>query len=131
MAEIVTNIDNSCVGKVHIADDVIATIAGTAAMEIEGIAAMAGNISDIAELLGKKNLSKGVKVTVLDDAASFELNIFVKNGFKIPEICEKVQEKVKTAVETMTGLCVSEVNINVNGLTTEKTISKKDSKLDF
>jgi len=130
MAEIITNTGEDFTGKINIADEVIATIAGTAAMEIEGVASMVGNISDIAELLGKKNLSKGVKLEINEQEVSVELNLFIKNGYKIPEVCANVQDRVKTAVETMSGLKVVEVNVNISGLATEKPASKKDAKLN-
>ena len=120
MAEILTGEDSGFLGKINIADEVIATIAGTAAMEIEGVAFMsAGNISDTLERLGKKNFSKGVKLEIFENVISVELNIFIKTGHKLPETSQKVQERVKTAVETMTGLEVSEVNVHVVGLATE------------
>jgi len=128
MAEILTSGSEGFLGKISIADEVIATIAGTAAMEIDGVAFMAaGNITDIAERLGKKNFSKGVKLEINENAATVELNLFIKSGYKIPEISEKVQDRVKTAVETMTGLDVVEVNVNISGLSTEKSGGKKDS----
>jgi len=128
MAEIITSSNEDFTGKINIADEVIATIAGTAAMEIEGVASMVGNISDIAELLGKKNLSKGVKLEIVEQNANIELNLFIKSGYKIPEVCSNVQDRVKTAVETMTGLNVVEVNVNISGLATEKPVAKKDTK---
>ena len=128
MAEIITNSGEDFTGKINIADEVIATIAGTAAMEVEGVASMVGNISDIAELLGKKNLSKGVKLEVNEMDASIEINLFIKSGYKIPEVCADVQDRVKTAVEVMSGLNVIEVNVNVSGLATEKPAAKKDVK---
>ena len=128
MAEIITNAGEDFTGKINIADEVIATIAGTAAMEVEGVASMVGNISDIAELLGKKNLSKGVKLEINEQEASIELNLFIKSGYKIPEVCADVQDRVKTAVEIMSGLNVTEVNVNVSGLATEKPAAKKDIK---
>ena len=125
MAEILNSEKDGFLGKISIADEVIATIAGTAAMEIDGVAfTSAGNISDIAERLGKKNFSKGVKLEVNDNAVEIELSLFVKSGYKIPEISAKVQERVKVAVETMTGLNVTEVNVNISGLSVEKPIAK-------
>jgi uncharacterized alkaline shock family protein YloU len=131
MAEIRTEEHNDCVGQIQIADDVLATIAGTAAMEVAGVAAMAGNITDIAELLGKKNLSKGVKVEVEGNEVKFELNLYIRAGYKIHEVCTQVQERVKNAIETMTGLEVPEINISVTGLVAEKDkiVSKKDTKV--
>jgi len=130
MAEILTYENNGFLGKISIADEVIATIAGTAAMEIDGVAFMAAsNISDIAERLGKKNFSKGVKIEVNENEAVVEVHLVVKSGYKLPEVSAKVQERVKTAVETMTGLVVLEVNVNINGLVTERPEGKRESKL--
>lgn len=102
------------IGEVQIANEVVAIIAGLAATEIEGIAGMVGNLKgDLVELLGKKNLSKGVVVEVNEDSISLELSVIVDFGASIPELCKTVQEKVKYAVETMTGLTVDEVNVKV------------------
>jgi len=126
MAEITNCEKDGFLGKVSIAEEAIATIAGTAAMEIEGAAFMSsGNISDIAERLGKKSFSKGVKLEVSEIGVLIDLTIFIKNGYKIPETSEKVQERVKTAVETMTGLPVLEVNVNIAGLLVDKPSNKK------
>lgn len=124
MAEITTSEKDGFLGKVSIADEVISTIAGTAAMEIEGAAFMSsGNLSDI--LGSKKNFSKGVKLEVNEDGVLVDLNLFIKSGYKIPETSSKVQERVKTAIETMTGLSVLEVNVNIAGLSVDKTPGKK------
>ncbi|MCL2566216.1 MAG: Asp23/Gls24 family envelope stress response protein [Defluviitaleaceae bacterium] len=128
MAEILQE-NNGFLGKISIADDVIATIAGTAAMEIDGVAFMSTRkISDIAEGLGKRNFGKGVKIELKENTASVELHIVVKRDYKIPELSEKVQERVKAALETMTGLEVLEVNVNVAGLAAEKSPSKRREK---
>ncbi|MDR1638239.1 MAG: Asp23/Gls24 family envelope stress response protein [Clostridiales bacterium] len=117
MTEIQIDCDGA--GKVMIADEVLSTIASTAAQEIDGVAAMAGNIKgDIAQILGgRRSPTKGVVVEV-DDAGSvfITLNIVVKFGHHIQEISEAVQKKVKTAIENMTGQNASEVNINVVGV---------------
>ena len=107
---------DSCVGQIQIADEVIALIAGTAAAEVEGVS-MSGTITrDIAGILGKKNSAKGVYIVVQGRDVNIQLNVLVKLGCKINGIALEVQEKVKTAVETMTGLNVVEVNIHVAGL---------------
>ena len=122
MAEILTCEKDGFLGKISIADEVIATIAGTAAMEIEGAVFMSGgNISDI---LGKKNFAKGVKIEVDENGVLVDLTIFIKSGYKIPEVSAKVQERVKTAIETMTGLAVLEINVNIAGLSVDKPASK-------
>ena len=110
------------IGEVKIADDVVATIAGLAATEVEGVAAMSGNLTnEIVGKLGMKNLSKGVKIEVIDKAVTVELSITMKYGYSIPKTSSTVQEKVKTAIENMTGLNVSEVNIRIVGVDTLNT----------
>jgi len=109
------------VGAVHIADEVIAIIAGMAATEVEGVAGMVGNFTGgLVELLGRKNLSKGVMVTVGEGFVSLELSIIVEYGSSLVEVTRNTQEKVKSAVETMTGLDVKVVNIKVAGVNVEK-----------
>ena len=89
-------------GTVKIADDVVAMIAGLAATEVDGVAAMAGNITnELVGKLGMKNLSKGVKVDVLENVVCVNLNLNLEYGYSIPETCKKVQEKVKTAIENI------------------------------
>lgn len=107
-------------GEVQIADEVVAIIAGLAATEVEGVDSMAGNITN--ELIGKlgmKNLSKGVKVDVTEEHVSVDISLNVKYGYKIPDVCEKVQERVKTAIENMTGLMVLDVNVKIAGVNME------------
>ncbi len=106
----------SGIGSVQISDDCVAVIAGTAAAEVEGVACLSGNFSDISEMLGKKNLAKGVSVSINDGNAILRLNIVIKNGYKLHEVSLEVQKHVKEAVENMTGLNVKEVNVNVSGL---------------
>lgn len=109
------------VGSVSFANDVIATIAGLAATEIEGIAGMTGNMmTDISEILGRKNLTKGVKVEVGKEETAIDLYMIVYYGNSIIDVCKKVQENVKKAIETMTGLRVVEVNVHVQGIQFEK-----------
>ena len=106
---------------IKIADDVVAIIAGLAATEVEGVASMAGNITkEIISKLGMKNLSKGVKVDVGTDCVAVDLAINIKYGYNVPSVSEKIQEKVKTAIETMTGLEVAEVNIKIVNVLMEK-----------
>ncbi|MFR9151493.1 MAG: Asp23/Gls24 family envelope stress response protein, partial [Hungatella sp.] len=95
------------IGEVQIADEVVAIIAGLAATEVDGVDSMAGNITnELVGKLGMKNLSKGVKVEVTEEHVSVDLSLNIKYGFSIPEVCEKVQDKVKSAIENMTGLTV-------------------------
>lgn len=104
-------------GEVKIADEVVSIIAGLAAMEVEGIASMAGNATrELVGKLGRKSLSKGVKVDVLEGIVTVSLALNLKYGYNIREITEKVQEKVKAAIENMTGLEVADVNIRVAGV---------------
>ena len=105
------------IGSVRIADEVVSIIAGMAATEVDGIAGMSGGlVGGIAEILGKKNLAKGVKVEVGETEAAVDLYIIVKFGVRIPDVALNVQEKVKNAIESMTGLSVVEVNVHVQGV---------------
>lgn len=114
-------------GSVRITDEVVAIIAGIAATEVQGVAGMSGGIAGgIAEMLGRKNLSKGVKVEVGEKEAAIDLYIIVEYGWRIPDIAWEIQEKVKKAVETMTGLDVIEVNIHVQGVNIEKEHKKEN-----
>ena len=91
-------------GEVQIADEVVAIIAGLAATEVEGVASMAGNITnELVGKLGMKNLSRGVKVAVQENEVTVELSLNMSYGYSIPKTSAKVQEKVKSAIETMTG----------------------------
>ncbi len=108
-------------GTVKISDDVIAIIAGVAATEVDGVAGMSGGITGgITEMLGMKNLSKGVKVEAGEKEAVIDLYIIVEYGSKIAELGKNVQENVKHTVETMTGLNVVEVNVNIQGVNIPK-----------
>ena len=109
-------------GEVYIADEVVAIIAGLAATEVDGVASMAGNITnELVGKLGMKNLSKGVKVDVLENVVCVNLNLNLEYGYSIPETCKKVQERVKAAIENMTGLQVSDVNISIASVEMEQT----------
>ncbi len=126
MEEIVQG-SNTEIGNVKISEEVVAIIAGVAAMDVPGVAGMSGGIAGgIAEILGRKNLSKGVKVEVGEKEAAIDLYIIVEYGCRIPDVSWDIQEKVKNAVETMTGLDVIEINIHVQGVNIEKE-NKKDS----
>ena len=101
-------------GEVQIADEVVATIAGLAATEVEGVASMAGNITkELIGKLGVKNLSKGVKVLVTDRSVDVDLALILDSGYSIMKVSEKVQDRVKSAIENMTGLEVDMVNIRI------------------
>ena len=114
--------DNGSLGEVQIADEVVAIIAGLAATEVEGVDSMAGNITnELVGKLGMKNLSKGVKVDVLEDVVCVDLALNIEYGFNILETSKKVQERVKNAIENMTGLNVSDVNVRIASVEMEKT----------
>ena len=101
------------IGEVQIADEVVTIIAGLAATEVDGVASMAGNITnELVSKLGMKNLSKGVKVEIVDSVVSVDLTLNIEYGMNILETSKKVQEKVKAAIENMTGLEVADVNIH-------------------
>lgn len=105
-------------GKIRIADEVVGIIAGLAATEVPGIAGMSGGLAGgIAEMLGRKNLSKGVKVEVGERETAVDLFVIVDYGVQIPEVATDVQQNVKRAIESMTGLHVVEVNVHVQGVT--------------
>ena len=105
------------IGEVQIADEVVAIIAGLAATEVDGVDSMAGNITnELVGKLGMKNLSKGVKVEVTEEHVSVNMSLNLKYGYSIPQVCETVQEKVKNAIENMTGLTVLDVNIKIAGV---------------
>ena len=107
-------------GTVKIADDVVAMIAGLAATEVEGVAAMAGNIShELMSKMGVKGLTKGVKVEVIGKRVKAELVLIVEYGYNIPAVSQ-VQERVKSTVENMTGLEVSDVDVRIAGVNMQK-----------
>lgn len=105
------------VGEVKIADEVVSVIAGLAAMEVDGVSSMAGNVTkEIISKLGKKAVAKGVKIDVLDGIVTVSLALNMTYGYSIREVTAKVQEKVKAAIENMTALEVADVNIRVAGV---------------
>ena len=107
-------------GDVVIVDEVIAVIAGLAAVEVDGVASMAGNATkELISKLGKKLLSKGVKVDVLEGVVSIAVAINIKYGYNIMDVSKKVQDKVKVTVENMTGLAVADVNVRIAGVDLE------------
>ena len=107
-------------GEVQIADEVVAIIAGLAATEVDGVDSMAGNITnELVGKLGMKNLSKGVKVDVTEDHVSVDLSLNLTYGYNIPEVSEAVQDRVKSAIENMTGLSVLDINIKIAGVNME------------
>jgi uncharacterized alkaline shock family protein YloU len=118
-------------GKVTFNTDVIATIAGLATVEVPGVAGMSGGIvSGMAELLGRRNLTKGVKVAINEQECEVDLNIVVTYGVKIPEVTAKIQGDVKSSIETMTGLIVKSVDIHVQGVDLEKKKEEQSAEGD-
>lgn len=104
-------------GEVQIADEVVAVIAGIVAMEVEGVASMAGNATkELVSKLGMKSLSKGVKVDILENVVTVAMALNLKYGYNVMNVSGQIQEKVKAAIETMTGLEVADVNIRVAGV---------------
>lgn len=117
-------------GEVRIANEVVSTIAGLAAVEVEGVAGMSGGIAGgISEILGRRNLSRGVKVEVGQHQAAIDLYIVVHYGVRIPDVAWKVQENVKRQVETMTGLEVTEVNVHVQGVHVPSDTPKEEPRV--
>lgn len=109
--------ENGNIGEVQIADEVVAVIAGLAATEVKGVASTSGSATnELAGKFGKKNLSKGVKVLVSPDEVSVDMALTLDYGYGIPDTAKQVQEKVKLAIENMTGLMVKEVNIRIAGV---------------
>ena len=107
-------------GEIVIADEVVAVIAGLAAMEVEGVASMAGNATrELISKIGIKSLSKGVRVDILEGVVTVAMTLNIKYGYNIMGISTKVQEKVKASVENMTGLTVADVNVRVAGVEME------------
>jgi len=119
-------------GIVKISDEVVCVIAGLAAAEVKGVVGMSASlVGGIAEILrGKRNMSKGVKVTVGENSATIDLYLAVEYGIKIPEVALQVQDNVKKAVELMTGLTVSVVNVHVQNVVfvTEEKDKEEDNK---
>lgn len=112
--------ENVNIGEIRVADEVVAIIAGLAATEVDGVAGLAGNLTnDKISKLGMKSLSKGIKISVEDGAVEVSLILVIKYGCEIPTISVKVQERVKSAIETMTGLDVTAVNIKFSDVDIE------------
>ena len=120
IVEIEENTEGSNDG-IKISNDVVAVIAGVAVSEVPGVASMSGGFAGgISEVLsGKKNLSKGIKVDAGEKDVKIDVNIIVEYGSRIPDVAFEIQNRVKTAVENMTGLKVEEVNVHVQGVNTE------------
>ena len=109
--------DNTDLGEVQISDDVLAVISAMAAMEVDGVIYMAGDItSEIVAKLGMKKLSKGVRVDVSENTVMVDLSIVIKMNENVLDISKKVQDKVKSAIENMTGMEVANVNVNISSV---------------
>lgn len=128
METIAPDYERTDMGTIEIAPEVIEVIAGLATVEVDGVAGMSGGISSgIAELLGRKNLSKGVRVEVGQREAAVDVSIIIQYGRKIPEISAEIQRNVKRSIETMTGLNVVEVNVHIHDVHF-KTAEKADDE---
>lgn len=113
--------DDNKMGTVKIADDVVAMIASLAAAEVDGVSSMVGNVTnELMSKVGVKNLTKGVKVDVFEKEVRCDIAVTLEYGYNIPATCQKVQEKVKAAIENMTGLEVTDVNIRIAGVNMQK-----------
>jgi len=116
-------------GVIKISEEVVATIAGLAAAEVAGIAGMSGGIAgDLVEKLGRKSLSKGIKVDVGENEANIDLNVIVDYGVNIHEVAVELQNRVRDAVEKMTGLAVVNVNVHIQGLSFKSEIKEEDGR---
>lgn len=118
-------------GRIIFADEVVATIASLAVSDVEGVSSLTGGmVEGITEMLGKKNFTKGVKVEVGQEEAAADVSVSIQYGYKIKEVCEKIQAAVKSAIENMTGLRVVEVNVFVQSVVFEASeqVSTKAAK---
>ncbi len=108
-------------GTINISEEVISAIAALAIADVEGVSGLASGIgSDIAELVGKKSLSKGIKLTLEEQTVRMDCFVVLLYGYTIPEVAKNIQDSVSAAVESMTGLTVTEVNVNVVGIALNK-----------
>ncbi len=115
------------IGSIRIADEVVATVAGLAAVDVEGVSSMSGGWgTDLVEKLGRKNFGKGIKVEVTDNETKIDIYLIIEYGYPIPNVAETVQKEVKMAVESMTGLKVSAVNVNILGVSLKKAETAYD-----
>lgn len=114
------HIQNTDIGNIHISEEVIAVIAGIAATEGPEVYSLVGNITnEIVSKMGIKSLSKGIKVDMAEDTVTISVTVNLVYGYNIPETCKAIQERIIQSVESMTGMSVAEVNVNVNDITTE------------
>lgn len=116
-------------GKIVFATDVIATIAALAAADVKGVAGMSGGVVEgITQMLGRKNLTKGVKVEVGTEEVAVDVSVVIQYGFRIQDVCAEIQNAIRNAIETMTGLRVVEVNIFVQSITFENQTAVPEEK---
>jgi len=116
-------------GSIQIAPEVLEIIAGMAAAEVEGVASMGGGLADgIAGMIGLKNPGRGVKVSVAGDRAQAELSIVIVYGYRIPDVCDQIGRNVKHAVQSMTGIEVSEVHIHIHGVQFKDKPAEQDAQ---
>ncbi len=109
------------IGRIRISEQVVAVIAGIAATEVEGVESLVGNITnEIVAKMGIKNLSRGIRLKMVDDTVFVQITVNIRYGYSIPEISRNIQEKVSQAIENMTGLSVAEVNVIVSDVTVSK-----------
>ena len=126
--EVIQEVNEIEENGIKIADDVIATIAGKSALEVNGVHSMAGGFAGgISEVFGKKSYTKGIKVDSNEKGLKIDVNIIVEYGARIPDVAYEIQSKVKNAIENMTGLKIEEVNVHIQGVNTETT-QKEDIK---
>lgn len=125
-------VNNNSLDEIKIADDVVAVIAGVAVSEVPGVAGMAGGFAGgISEVFsGKKNLAKGIKVEVGQKETKVDVNIIVEYGTRIPDVAFEIQNRVKKAVESMTGLKVVAVNVHVQGVSTIEQKADSETKAE-
>ena len=119
-------LEQDSIGEIKISADVITVIAHTVASEIEGVAGMNANLSEnISSVLGRKNPTKGVKVEIDDNDVTIDFYILVEYGARIPDVAWRIQERVKSSIESMTGMNVASINIHVQGISFDKTKEEK------
>lgn len=117
MSTIAPEFTKTDLGSIQIAPEVIEIIAGLATIEVQGVVGMSGGFAGgIAEMLGKKNLSKGVKVDVGSKEATIEVSVIVEYGYRIPDVASDIQDNIKQAIHSMTGIDVVEVNVHILGV---------------
>ncbi|WP_211745156.1 Asp23/Gls24 family envelope stress response protein [Paenibacillus sp. Marseille-Q4541] len=131
MSTLPTEFERTEIGEIQIAPEVIEVIAGLATVEVSGVAGMSGGFAGgFAELLGRKNMSKGVKVEVGQREAAVDVSVIIEYGHRIPDVASSIQQNVKRSIENMTGLTVVEVNVQVHDVQF-KTAERIDDQTDL